>query len=130
MLTATTPGGSRFSYPFERIANAASDLAGKRLLVFVVQWLSRNSLQPSRLVCLATEVMRFSVDPKDNKRRSSPKFLFARFAEEYWCVLSRTFYRSAVDLWFTLPLHTCVEEKRVRVRQMWPRTDSGRSKRT
>ena len=30
----------------------------------------------------------------------------------------------------TLTLHTCAEAKRVRVRQMWPRADSGRSKRT
>jgi len=30
----------------------------------------------------------------------------------------------------TLTLHTCVEEKRVRVRQMWPRAGSGMSKRT
>ncbi len=49
-------------------------------------------------------------------------------AEQPTVLLPGTNLAGVVEL--TLTLQKCAEEKRARVRQMWPRTVSGRSKRT
>ncbi len=53
--------------------------------------------------------------------RITPKFLN---------FLKGTSRIALIELILTLTLQTCAEEKRVRVRLMWPSAGSGRSKRT